>query len=260
MERRLQTVSRDHGAPTSAGEQRPAEAGAPFDAAAVTRLCGQHDYVVVFVQRRGGELFAHFAASQSRDGFAFRIATRQDDEPLRIENRGDADGDGALGNAAAFEESRVRESRRMRQLDDARARREWRARLVESDMAVLAESEEGDAETAGFGDRLFVAIAFGIEIGCGAVGDVRVFHVDVDVIEEMVTHVYAVTAGMIAGDTGVLVEIERDDLAKAGVLARTFGDDVLVHADGRAAGGEADDDAGIVADRLEQCLRSVRGK
>jgi len=161
----------------------------------------------------------------------------------------------ALRHAAAFEESRVGESRRVRQLDDARARRERRSRLVEADVAVLSEAEEGESESAGRGDGLFVARAFGIEIGRNAVRNVRASGVDVDVREEMLLHVRAVAAGMIAGDAGVFVEIERDDVA-----ARAFVDDALVHADGCAAGGQSENEAGIFADRFDEDAGGVRGQ
>jgi hypothetical protein len=46
----------------------------------------------------------------------------------------------------------------------------------------------------------------------------------------------------------ILVEIECRDIAEAAVLALTLVDDPLVHAEGRAAGGEGEDCFGVLVD------------
>ena len=63
----------------------------------------------------------------------------------------------------------VRVARRLGQLDDAGVRVERRAGLVEADVAVAAEAEEGQAEAAGFADLVLVAEALGVEVGRDAV-------------------------------------------------------------------------------------------
>ena len=86
---------------------------------------------------------------------------------------------------------------------------------------------------SGGGDLALIARAFGIEIGRGAVGDVRVGRIDVDVIEQVLLHEFEV----LARRAHILIEVERRHFAETVVLARAVGHDALVHADGRAAGG-----------------------
>src|ERR1043165_1805640 len=120
-------------------------------------------------------------------------------------------------------------------------------------MAVLAEAEEGEAETAGAGDGALVAQALRAEIGSGAVGDVRVRLVDVDVREEMLLHVRAVAAGVLARDADVFIEVERGDVA-AGALIN----DARVHADRRAARWQSENELRILADRFDEQPCGVR--
>ena len=119
----------------------------------------------MFPQRAGRKLLGDLAAAKPFDGGAFFVAAGEEDDRLRLQDRADAHGDGVRRDVAVGEERRVRGARRFGQRDDARARVERRARLVEADVAVAAEAEEGEVESAGGGDLAFVARAFGVEIG-----------------------------------------------------------------------------------------------
>ena len=90
---------------------------------------------------------------------------------------------------------------------------------------------------------------FGVRIRRHPVRDVRIRAIDVDVIEEMLLHEHAVTARMRRFDSDVLVEIERNHVAEAVVLAAAPCDDAFVHLHRRASCGKSEDDARIAADR-----------
>jgi hypothetical protein len=94
-----------------------------------------------------------------------------------------------------------------------RAGVERRAGLIEADVAVAAEAEEREIESAGSGDVAFVLFRR------VCVREMRVRRIEVDVIEEMLLHVAEVAARMFARQAGVLVEVERRDVPEAVVFA-----------------------------------------
>src|SRR5947209_65095 len=206
------------------------------------------------VERARGERLVDLADAEPCDGIALRLAAGEEHDPLRIQDRSNADGDRARRDFAVDEEASIGDSGGVRQLDDAGTRLERRPRLVEADVAVVTEWEEREAEGAGAGDLGFVADALGIEIGGVAARDVRVRGIDVDVVEQVLLHVGAVTAGVLARDAGVFVEVERRHVAEAVVVARALRDDAVVHSDRSASCGESEHDARVLADRGEEDL------
>src|SRR6476646_7530030 len=102
-------------------------------------------------QRTGGKVLGDLAAAKAFDGGTFLVAAGEEDDRLRLQDRADAHSDGVRRDVAVGEERRVGGARRFGQLDDTRTRVERRAGLVESDVAVAAESEECEIESAGRG-------------------------------------------------------------------------------------------------------------
>src|SRR5216684_1700346 len=144
--------------------------------------------------------------------------------------------------------------------DGAGARVEWRAGLVEGDVAVAAEAQERQVEASAGGDVSFVTRAFGRDIGCRAVRQVRVRGIDVDEVEEVSLHEAVVTAGMGPFDADVLIEVERHHLTEAVVRAAAGSDDPLVHAHRRPPRWQAEDHSRAAEDRLEENLGGAIGE
>ena len=92
-----------------------------------------------------------------------------------------------------------------------RARGQLARRLVEPDVTVGADSEDDEVDSAGGGDRAFVALALGVEIGGAAVEEPDVLGRDVDVREEVLVHETAIAAGSVGAQADEFIEIEGAD-------------------------------------------------
>jgi hypothetical protein len=104
-------------------------------------------------------------------------------------------------------------------------------------------------DTAGVADGLFVGRAVTVVLAFDrAIGDVDVLLSDIDVGEEMFAHEIVEALRVRGGQAEVFVEIEGDDTRKVEALFAVEAGEFLVHADGGAAGGEAEADGGISAD------------
>ena len=94
------------------------------------------------------------------------LAGDDDDDLARVEDGGDADGEGHAGDGGdvVVEEAGVGEDGVVREGLDARARGEGRAGLVERDVPVLADAAEEELDAAVFFDLGFVGFAFADEV------------------------------------------------------------------------------------------------
>ena len=122
------------------------------------------------------------------------------------------------------------------------------AGLVEADVAVVADAEELEVLVTGGGDGGVVLGAGGLVVLHEAVGHVGVGLVDVHVIEEVHVHEVAIALLVIAGQAAVLVEVVALDLREVQVAGLIGGNEVLVGADGRGAGGKTEHAVGLELD------------
>ena len=119
------------------------------------------------------------------DGHAQRerltLAGNDHDDLARLEYRLDAHGErhARHGGDVVSEETGVGEYRVVRERLDARARRQRGSRLVERDVAVLANPAKEELDPADGPDLLFVCIALTDKVGRVAVEDVHVCWVNV---------------------------------------------------------------------------------
>src|SRR5712691_224998 len=93
-------------------------------------------------------------------------------------------------------------------------------RLVEADVAIGADPEDLEIDSAGRVDLAFVPLAFRVDVRGGPVEEVDAFGWQVDAVEEVPMHVLPETAAMRRADADELVEVEGRRLCK-GDLARS---------------------------------------
>ena len=176
------------------------------------------------------------------DGGGFGSAGGEEQDFAGFEDGADAHGDGAAG--AFFTGSEkfgvVVESFLVEDFQ-TRARAEAGSGLVETDVAVAADAEELQVDAAGLADGVFVGFAVVVVVATdGAIGDVDVVGIDVDVGEEILLHEMMETLRMRGGEAEVLVKIESDDLGEIERAGFVETDEFLVDGDHGAPGGQAE--------------------
>src|SRR5690349_18554623 len=144
------------------------------------------------------------------DGSRFGFAGSEQKNFAGFEDSADAHGDGA---ARAFlttrEEFRVVVDGFLAQNLQACAGTNAGGRLIETDMAVAADTKELKVDSPGIADGLFVGRAVLIVIAANApVGDVDVVRIDIDVSKEIFVHEMMKALAVRGGNPQVLVEIE----------------------------------------------------
>src|SRR5699024_12673715 len=80
------------------------------------------------------------------------------------------------------------------------------ARLVETDMAVMADAQQLQINAAHTLNDVVITSTFRFGVHVGAVGQVDGSGVDIDQIEQIAVHEAPVALGMLAGETTVLVQ------------------------------------------------------
>ena len=205
---------------------------------------------LVALQERGGNVGRDVAFDRARHDRRLVLAGREQGDLFGIEDRGDARRERFPRHVLHSEEvgGGVLPGERVER-DDARARCRVGARLVESDVARLADAEQLEVDAAGRPDRLFIR---GARVRHAlarrrAVGDVDVLLRDVDLREEVLPHVAMVAVGAVGRHRVVLVEIERDDAREIDVPRLVPADQLLIHAQGRAARGKPEHHAALGA-------------
>ena len=170
------------------------------------------------LQERGGNARGDRAAHGLRDDFGLALAGRHQHDRPRVHDRRHAHRQRLFRHVfqLAAEEPGVRAARRQRQLHAVRPRRQLRRRLVEADVAVLADAENLQVDAAGPQDAIFEPRALGVEVLRLAIEEVRLARRQVHVAEQVLAHVGAVAARVRRIDAHELVEVERGDLRVVG--------------------------------------------
>ena len=107
--------------------------------------------------------------------------------------------------------------------------------LVESDVPIAADSQQGDIDAAGLLDLAFViatVIGNGFQSNA-AVHDVCVVGRNVDVIEQMLTHPAMIALELVGSQSVVFVQIECHDAAEVQLASLVQRDQLTVHIDRR---------------------------
>ena len=116
-------------------------------------------------------------------------------------------------------------------------------RLVEADVAGAADAEDLQIDPTGSPDRLLVLLTGGKHVlpGERSIGDVDRLGGDVEMIEEMLAHEAVVALQRAPIHRPVFVEIKGHNAAERDPFLAMEADQLVVDADRRAPGGEAED-------------------
>ena len=110
------------------------------------------------------------------------------------------------------------------------------------------------------GDLFFIAGALSLRIVRHAVENVDVFRLHVcEMVEKVVVHEVPVALVMLLGQAQILVHIERDHVGKGQLPRPVLPDKLLINADGRRAGGQAEDKGTVLPVRLEDVYKRQGG-
>ena len=112
-------------------------------------------------------------------------------------------------------------------------------------MTVVTNAEQLQIGITGGSDDLVVLRAGSGGIGVGTVGHMRVVQVDVDVIEEVLTHKVVIALGIVVRKAAILVQVVGADLGKVDVALLVPSSELLVGTDRGRAGGKAQHTVGL---------------
>ena len=119
------------------------------------------------------------------------------------------------------------------------------ARLVEADVAVVADAQQLQIHAAHAADDLIVVLALGLGIQIGAVRQVDVCGIDVHMVEQVAVHKAPVAFRVLLGQAAVLVQIDGGDLRKIQISLVVALHQLLVCAHGGAAGSQTQHAVGL---------------
>ena len=120
------------------------------------------------------------------------------------------------------------------------------AGLVEAQVAVGADAQHLDGDVGLVQDGVEL-LQVGLHVA-GALGHIGVGLVDVDVVEEVVVHEVAVALVMGGLQAHVLVQVHAVDAGEVQALLPAAAGQLLIHAHGAGAGGQAQGAVGLVPD------------
>ena len=117
--------------------------------------------------------------------------------------------------------------------------------LVEANVTVVTDAEQLQIRVTGSSDDLVVLRAGSGSVGIGAIGHMRVVQVDVDVIEEVLTHKVVIALGIVVRKAAILVQVVGADLGKVDVALLVPSSELLVGANRGGAGGKTQHAIGL---------------
>ena len=106
-------------------------------------------------------------------------------------------------------------------------------------MAVVAQPKHLDIHAAHALNHRLVAGALFLAVRLGAVRDIGVVQIDVDILKQVVVHKIVVALVVISGQSTVLVEVYAFYLGEIQIAVFVALDQTLVGADGGGTGGQA---------------------
>src|ERR1051325_6929328 len=187
----------------------------------------------------------HHAGHRSLDGLGnrpgFGFPARHQDQLARIEDGPNAHGDRIDRHIlSALEEPGVVVDSLFGQRFEPRPGAQGAPRLVERDVAVRADAQDLQVDTAAFRNALLVPLAEGRVVAGRARGNVDVVTRDVHVPEEVLVHEVVIALGVILGQAHVFVEVERRHAREVELLLFVQPYQFLIEAEWRGAGGHAE--------------------
>ena len=187
-------------------------------------------------------VMGHGALDGRGDGAGLLGAIGHDDDLLRAQHGGDTDthrlGRHLLG--IIVEEAGINLTGILGQGHDAGAALQRGERLVEGDVAVLADTAEEQVETAGRHDGFLVVFTFLDGVRGVAIEDMDIPGGLVDVVEEVFVHEGVVALRMAFRQAHILVHVEGNDILEGNFTGLDHADQLGVGFNRGAAGAETD--------------------
>ena len=179
--------------------------------------------VGVALQERRGDLVVDLALDRAADDRGLVLAGGENHDLAGLEDRGDAHRDRLAGHVLLAEEVGGGVlPRHQVERDQPGPALGAGARLVEADVARAPDAEELEVDAAGGADRLLVAPDRGLGLVARQVAarDVHVGPRDVELGEEILPHEAMVGVDALRVHRVVLVQVERDHVAKLSPSSR----------------------------------------
>ena len=129
----------------------------------------------------------------------------------------------------------------MGQLDAVGAPDKDAPRLVKADVAVAADAQQLEVRPAKGLNNPVVPGALPRGVGVGAIGDVQVLRLYIDVVEEILAHEVGVALVVIGGKAHILVQVQGGAGGKVQRPRLVPLDELFISADGAGAGSQAQD-------------------
>jgi hypothetical protein len=193
------------------------------------------------------------------DGGGFGIAGGEEQDLAGFEDGADAHGDGAAG--AFFARSKklgVVVYSFLVEDFQAGARAKAGRGFVEADVAIAADAKKLQVDAAGLADGVLIGFAVVVVVAAdGAIGDVDVVGIDVDVCKEIFLHEVMEALRMRGGEAEVFIEIESDDAGEIERAGFVEADEFQVDGDHGAAGGQAESEGRLAAHGAGDELRGL---
>ena len=133
------------------------------------------------------------------------------------------------------------------------------ARLVEADVAVVADAQQLQVDAAHSVDDLVVLCAGILCIGIGAVRQVDLCRVDVHLVEQVAVHEAPVAFRVLLGQAAVLVQIDGGHLRKIDVALVVPVHQLCIRAHGGAAGRQTQHAVGLHNDLCRNDIGCLAG-
>ena len=142
----------------------------------------------MFLKDGARHSFTHLAFDKAIDGFGFVLASGDENDLLGFHDGSKAHRDGAGWDFADIvEETGIVLDGLLGKLSLMGKGIKWGAWLVESDMAIASDTKDLDVDSASVFDLFVVAVHVGFVI-TNAKKDVGVLFLDVDMLEEILSH------------------------------------------------------------------------
>ena len=120
--------------------------------------------------------------------------------------------------------------------------------LVEADVAVVTDAQQLQIHAAQIADDAVIVAALHRSVQLQAIGHVGVSGIDIDVIEEIGAHEVDVALVVGRAQTNILVKIHGANLGEVQIALFIPLDQLLISADGRASGSQAQHAVGLQDD------------
>ena len=194
---------------------------------------------------------AHAALDHTLDGIGLVLSEGEKDNLLGLADRTDTHRERAYGNVGRLlEEAGVVLDRLGREVNDARARSEGAAGLVERDVAVGSDAENLKIDAARLLDLGLVRGAFLAPVLGETVENVGIGLLDVDLVEEVLVHEVAVALIVRRSETVIFVEVPALDVLEGYLLGLDVLGEAVIHLDRGGACRETQYALGILLDEL----------